>query len=64
MLTKLHDYTKIIQKPLDLYTIYFRILRGEYKLPDEFVDDIKTMINNAKIYFIHYSSILTDVLRF
>lgn len=61
---KLRKYQEIIHNPLDLFTIAYRILRGEYSNSDDFQVDIVTMIQNYKIYFIHTPQILTEIIRF
>lgn len=46
----LPDYTTIIKQPMDLSTIENKLLNDEYKLPDEFGQDILLMFNNCYRY--------------
>jgi E1A/CREB-binding protein len=43
-------YPTIIKHPMDISTIHNKLLRGEYKNPLEFCDDIWLMFNNARLY--------------
>ncbi|CAF1251204.1 unnamed protein product [Rotaria sp. Silwood1] len=44
------DYPIIIKHPMDISTMYNKLLRGEYKTPLEFCDDAWLMFNNAWFY--------------
>jgi len=43
-------YPTIIKHPMDISIIHNKLLRGEYKSPLEFCDDIWLMFNNAWLY--------------
>jgi hypothetical protein len=63
---KLKDYHKIIQKPMDLGTIYARCILGEYVELKDVVNDVILMVTNAKKFnppgnIVH--SMATDVLN-
>ncbi|CAF3606319.1 unnamed protein product [Rotaria sp. Silwood1] len=44
------DYSTIIKHPMDISTIHNKLLRGEYKNPLEFCDDVWLMFNNTWLY--------------
>lgn len=47
----LHDYFNIIKRPMDLSTIYQKLCDDfKYSNPQEFVDDMWLMFNNAWLY--------------
>ncbi|CAF0704154.1 unnamed protein product [Brachionus calyciflorus] len=46
----LHDYFTIIKKPMDLSTIRKKFEEGKYLNPQEYVDDMWLMFNNAWLY--------------
>lgn len=47
---KLHDYHRIITKPMDLGTVYSRCVMGEYRLLSDLVSDVQLVFANAKRY--------------
>jgi len=47
---KLKDYHKIISKPMDLGTVYSRLVLGEYSALKDVVADIELVFANAKRY--------------
>jgi E1A/CREB-binding protein len=46
----LPDYFTIIKKPMDLSTIKSKLDEGKYNNPQEYVDDVWLMLNNAWMY--------------
>ena len=46
----LSDYPKIIQHPMDLGTCKNKLLNGEYKIFQEFIDDANLIWENCRIY--------------
>ncbi|XP_038898491.1 transcription factor GTE4-like [Benincasa hispida] len=46
----LHDYHKIITKPMDLGTIKMRLNKNWYKSPREFAEDVRLTFSNAITY--------------
>ena len=46
----LPDYFNVIKKPMDLSTIKKRLEDGTYTNPQEYVDDMWLMFNNAWTY--------------
>lgn len=46
----LPDYLKIIEDPMDLYTIKCRLLNGHYNSKRAFISDVRLVFNNAKKY--------------
>lgn len=46
----LHDYTKVIRKPMDLGTIKKNLEAGVYDTPAEFADDVRLVFSNAVTY--------------
>eukprot|EP00246_Nothoceros_aenigmaticus_P013736 TRINITY_DN487_c0_g1_i1.p1 TRINITY_DN487_c0_g1~~TRINITY_DN487_c0_g1_i1.p1 ORF type:complete len:816 (-),score=184.17 TRINITY_DN487_c0_g1_i1:457-2643(-) len=46
----LHDYTKVIRKPMDLGTIKKNLEAGVYDTPAEFADDVRLIFSNALTY--------------
>lgn len=46
----LHDYHKIIRKPMDLGTIKMRLNKNWYKSPREFAEDVRLTFSNAITY--------------
>ena len=61
---KLGDYREIIHRPLDLITICGKLMRNEYSGADGFQNDMVTMIQNNKIYFMFHAEIYSLLLRF
>lgn len=50
VLLQLPDYFDIIKKPMDLSTIKNKLDEGKYNNPQEYVDDVWLMLNNAWLY--------------
>jgi hypothetical protein len=46
----LHDYHKVIQKPMDLGTVRDRLATGLYSSPNSFVEDVRLTFANAMTY--------------
>ncbi|VVA16611.1 PREDICTED: mRNAion factor [Prunus dulcis] len=46
----LHDYNKIIKKPMDLGTVKTRLNENWYKTPVEFAEEVRLTFNNAMLY--------------
>ena len=46
----LPDYFDVIKKPMDLSTIKTKLDEGKYSNPQEYVDDVWLMLNNAWMY--------------
>ena len=46
----LSDYPKIIQHPMDLGTCKNKLLNGEYKIFQEFIDDVNLIWENCRTY--------------
>lgn len=46
----LHDYHKIITKPMDLGTVKMRLNKNWYKSPREFAEDVRLTFSNAITY--------------
>lgn len=46
----LHDYNRIIKKPMDLGTVKTKLDRGEYKNGAAFAADVRLMLNNCFTY--------------
>lgn len=46
----LHDYYKIIKRPMDLGTVKSRLKKNWYKSPKEFAEDVRLTFNNAMTY--------------
>ncbi|XP_001360386.2 bromodomain testis-specific protein [Drosophila pseudoobscura] len=46
----LHDYHKIVKKPMDLNSIRTRLQAGLYVNADEFVRDVRLMFDNTYLY--------------
>ncbi len=46
----LPDYFNVVKRPMDLSTIRARLDEGQYANPQEFVDDMWLMFNNAWLY--------------
>lgn len=46
----LHDYHKIITKPMDLGTVKMRLNKNWYKSPREFAEDVRLTFSNAIAY--------------
>ena len=46
----LHDYHKIITKPMDLGTVKMRLNKNWYKSPKEFAEDVRLTFSNAITY--------------
>jgi hypothetical protein len=61
---KLGDYKEVIHRPLDLITICGKLMRNEYSGKDEFRNDMVTMIQNNKIYFMFHAEIYSLQLSF
>ena len=61
---KLGDYSEIIEKPIDLITICGKLLRNVYSSPEDFQNDMVTLIQNNKIYFLFHGEIYTLLLKF
>ncbi|CAM6090281.1 unnamed protein product [Calypogeia fissa] len=61
----LHDYHKVIKKPMDLGTIKKKLDSGTYAQPQEFADDIRLTFSNAMTYNPtgHDVYVMADVLR-
>lgn len=61
----LHDYLKIIQRPMDLGTIKKKLDGGDYLLPNEFAADVRLTFANAMKYNPqgHDVYIMADSLR-
>lgn len=61
----LHDYLKIIQKPMDLGTIKKKLDVGVYMLPTEFAEDVRLTFANAMKYNPpgHDVYLMADTLR-
>ena len=53
------DYFEKIKKPMDLSKVKQNLNAGLYKTPQEFVDDLKLILNNAREY--NGPSIFTDI---
>ncbi|XP_055338654.1 bromodomain-containing protein 3-like [Paramacrobiotus metropolitanus] len=47
---KLDDYFKVIKRPMDLQTVKEKFLRGAYKAPADFCDDIRLIFFNCYRY--------------
>lgn len=61
---KLGDYSETIHQPLDLVTICGKLMRNVYSGPEEFQNDMVTLIQNNKIYFLLHGEIYTLLLQF
>ncbi|EFJ05740.1 hypothetical protein SELMODRAFT_431331 [Selaginella moellendorffii] len=61
----LHDYHKVIRRPMDLGTIKKKLEGGHYRTPVEFADDVKLTFSNAMTYNPpgHDVFIMADILR-
>ncbi|KAI5081837.1 hypothetical protein GOP47_0001580 [Adiantum capillus-veneris] len=61
----LHDYFKIIKRPMDLGTIKKKMDTGLYLLPTEFCDDVRLTFSNAMKYNPqgHDVYLMADTLR-
>ncbi|KAM1474899.1 hypothetical protein ACFX2I_030859 [Malus domestica] len=46
----LHDYFKIVKKPMDLGTVRTRLNENWYKTSEEFAEDVRLTFNNAMLY--------------
>ncbi len=46
----LHDYHKVIQKPMDLGTVRDRLATGLYSSPNSFAEDVRLTFANAMTY--------------
>lgn len=46
----IRNYLEILQNPLDLSMIQFKLNCAQYLNPWEYVDDVKQMLYNAKLY--------------
>lgn len=44
------DYFNVINKPMDLNTLQYKLTSGQYSDPWEYVDDVWLMFDNAWIY--------------
>lgn len=44
------DYFNIVDKPMDLSTIQYKLNSGQYSDPWEYVDDVWLMLDNAWLY--------------
>mmetsp|Transcript_6370 Transcript_6370/g.8973 ORF Transcript_6370/g.8973 Transcript_6370/m.8973 type:complete len:1310 (+) Transcript_6370:347-4276(+) len=44
------DYLTVIQNPMDLGTIETKLRDGAYKIPQEFIDDLRLVFSNAQRY--------------
>jgi hypothetical protein len=47
---KLKDYHKIVEKPMDLGTVYSRCLHGEYETLSDVIEDVELVFSNAMRY--------------
>ena len=47
---QLHDYHKVISKPMDLGTVYSRCILGEFDTLQDVVDDVELVFSNAMRY--------------
>ncbi|KAL3678133.1 hypothetical protein R1sor_021089 [Riccia sorocarpa] len=61
----LHDYHKVIKKPMDLGTIKKKLDSGQYHAPTEFADDVRLTFSNAMTYnpVGHDVYVMAQVLR-
>ena len=50
ILLQLPDYFDVIKRPMDLSTIKSKLDEGKYSNPQEYVDDVWLMLNNAWMY--------------
>jgi len=46
----LKDYHKIVSRPMDLSTIFSRVMLGEYDTLSDLVSDVELVVSNAKRY--------------
>lgn len=46
----LQDYPAVISCPMDLSTVYSKLINGHYTSPLEFCNDMNLIFNNAKNY--------------
>ncbi|KAL2641951.1 hypothetical protein R1flu_009538 [Riccia fluitans] len=61
----LHDYHKVIKKPMDLGTIKKKLDSAQYQVPAEFADDVRLTFSNAMTYnpVGHDVYVMAQVLR-
>ncbi|BBN02326.1 protein MpBromo5 [Marchantia polymorpha subsp. ruderalis] len=61
----LHDYHKVIKKPMDLGTIKSKLDGGQYHVPGEFAEDVRLTFRNAMTYnpIGHDVYVMAEVLR-
>lgn len=44
------DYFNIVMKPMCFYKVQEKLDNHEYKTPDDFIDDVRLIWQNAKLY--------------
>ena len=55
---KLFDYPDVVKNPMDLGTCKNKLLNGEYKIFQEFMDDINLIWDNCRLYNMSESDIV------